>query len=118
MYLKISFEVVFLFRNNSSSSFGPIVHALQAGWQEKRSVKEMPFATKPECNEQKAKERWWIQHAEKSRDRKIAAGRKILAYIKHCNRNLGRARGKCPEIVIVHIYYETFRLYNLISKQI
>ena len=34
--------------------------ALQAGWQEKRSVKEMPFATKPECNEQKAKERWWI----------------------------------------------------------
>ena len=94
------------------------MHALQAGWQEKRSVKEMPFATKPECNEQKAKERWWIQHAEKSRDRKIAAGRKILAYIKHCNRNLGRARGKCPEIVIVHIYYETFRLYNLISKQI
>ena len=60
--------------------FGPIVLALQAGWQEKRSVKEMPFATKPECNEQKAKERWWIQHAEKSRDRKIAAGRKILAY--------------------------------------
>ena len=54
----------------------------------------------------------------KSPDRKIAAGRKILAYIKYCNRNLGRARGKCPEIVIVHIYYETFRLYNLISKQI
>ena len=44
---------VFLFKNDSR--FGPIVLALQAEWQEKRSVKEMPFATKPECNEQKAK---------------------------------------------------------------
>ena len=81
----------------------PLCLPFKQDGKRKRSVKEMPFATKPECNEQKAKERWWIQHAEKSRDRKIAAGRKILAYIKHCNRNLGRARGKCPEIVIVYL---------------
>ena len=54
----------FLMKSVFCEVFGPIMLALQAGWQEKRSVKEMPFATKLECNEQKAKERWWIQHAE------------------------------------------------------